>query len=167
MHFDFSVPIKKQRNHTQKVKLSLYDTLIKNVYCIATINSDGTYYALDIESGDSFLLTSRSYCVRTTQYYAQQLVNNKRIEVITLTKIKEFNAPWLYLPFAPGVGMLGNIVKSKFSDGLMFDLTKTFKMPKDNELAREAFLFYRENYAEIYQNILNKYGVTESFRNDC
>lgn len=168
MHFDFSVPVKKQRNPTQKVKLNLYETVVKNVYCVATIDINGMYYALDINSGDSFLLTSRSYCVKTTQFYSQQLVNNKRLEVITLNKVKEFTTPWLYLPFAPGVGMLGNIVKSKFSKGLMFDLTKTFNMPKTNEIARDAFLFFRDNYDTIYQNILTKYGVDrESVQDDC
>ena len=44
----------------------------------------------------------------------------------------------------------------------MFDLNKTFKMPKDNELAREAFLYFRDNYSEIYSNILKKYNVVES-----
>jgi hypothetical protein len=166
MHFDFSVPVKKQKNHTQKVKLKLYTNVIKNVYCIAIIDINGIYKALNINTGEEYIITSRSYNVKTTQYYSQQLVNDKRIQVISLNPTKEFMAPWLYLPFAPGVGMLGNLVKSEISENLMFDLNKTFKMPKDNELARDAFLYFRDNYNVIYNNILNRYNVRESLYDD-
>ena len=162
MHFDFSVPIKKQKQKAQKVNLKLYDTIIKDIYCIATIDINGNYSALRLDNGESLLITSRSYHIKTNQYYCQKLLGNKRLEIITLNNKKNFDVPWLHLPFAPGVGMLGNIVQSKFNDGLMFDLTKTFKMPKDNELAREAFLYFRNNYSEIYNNILKKYNVIES-----
>lgn len=165
MHFDFSVPIKKQKQKTQKVNLKLYNTVVKNVYCVATIDINGNYKALRLDNGESLFITSRSYNIKTNQYYCQKLLNNKRLEIITLNNKKVFDVPWLHLPFAPGVGMIGDIVQSKF-DGtgnrLMFDLTKTFKMPKDNEIAREAFLYFRDNYSEIYNNILIKYNVIES-----
>lgn len=162
MHFDFSVPIKKQKNHTQKVNIKLYHTIIKDVYCVAIIDINGNYYAKDIINGDQFIITSRSYNVKTNVYYSQQLVGDKRLQIFTNEKVKFFNMPWIHLPFAPGVGMLGNIVKSEFNEQLMFDLTRTFKLPKDNELSREAFLYYRDNYSEIYNNILIKYGVNKS-----
>ncbi len=166
MHFDFSVPVKKQKNHTQKVKLKLYTNVIKNVYCVAIIDINGIYKALDINNGKEYIITSRSYNVKTTQYYSQQLIDNKRIQVISLNAINAFTAPWLYLPFAPGVGMLGNLVKSEINETLMFDLNKTFKMPKDNELARNAFLYFRDNYNVIYNNILNRYNVREPIHDD-
>ena len=105
MHFDFSVPVKKQKQKTQKVNLKLYNTIVKNVYCIATIDINGNYKALRLDDGESLLITSRSYNIKTNQFYCQKLIDNKRLEIITLQNKKEFNVPWLHLPFAPGVGM--------------------------------------------------------------
>lgn len=162
MIFDFSIFEKKKKTNTQKTNIKLYNVVIKNVYCIATIDINGVYKAMDINTSETYLFTSSSYKIKTNQYYSQQLIDNKRLGVITLDKNKKFLSPWLYLPFAPGVGLIGNIVKSEINGELMFDLNKTFTMPKDNELARKAFIFYRENYTEIYNNILIKYDANES-----
>lgn len=167
MHFDFSTPIKKSKKHSQPIKLNLYTTLTKDIYCVAGINLDGSYYAIDIQNGNKYLLTSKSYYIKTRIYYSQQLINNKRLQICTLNAIKEFNNPWLYLPFAPGVGLFGNIVKSNYNENqIWFDLSRTFDMPRDNELSRNEFLYYRENYKEIYNNILTKYNARESFCDD-
>lgn len=167
MHFDFSAPIKKSKKHSQPVKVKLYSTLIKDVYCVAGINLDGSYYAVNIETGDKYSLTSKSYHIQTRIYYSQQLIENKRLQVCTLNMIKGFDAPWLYLPFAPGVGLFGNIVKSNYYENqVLFDLSRTFDMPRDNEISRNEFLYYRENYKEIYNNILTKYNARESFSDD-
>ena len=161
MIFDFSVPVKKQKSNNKKVNIKLYTIITKNVYCIATIDIDGNYRALNINTGESFIITSRSYHLKTNQYYSQQLIDDKRLGVITLDKKENFNRPWLYLPFAPGVGMVGNIVKSDINSTIMFDLNKTFVMPKNNSLSKEAFIYYKNNYKEIYSKILTKYNVAE------
>lgn len=167
MRFDFSAPLKKNKTHTQKVKVNLYKTVRKNIYCVAIIDINGNYFARDIISGENYIITSRSYNIKTTICYSQQLVENKRIKGIKLKGIESFKTPWLYLPFAPGVGLLGNIVKTNYDSRLLFDLNQVFDMPKDNDFAREAFLYYRDNYETIYNCILTKYGVRESLRDDC
>ena len=167
MHFDFSVPVKKQKNSSQRVKVSFYTIVTKGVYCIADINIDGTYKAINILTGEEYIITSRSYQIKTCTCYCQQLVDNKRLQRITLDKIKKFDTPWLYLPFAPGVGMYGNIVKSKYNESYMFDLTKTFNMPTHNELAKTIFINFRNNYTEIYNNILKRYGIEQPVCDDC
>lgn len=160
MHFDFTVPVKKQKRQSQPIKVKLYDIVYKNVYCVAGINFDGTYHAINIATGENYIITSKSYHLKTKVYYAQQIIDNKRLQVNTLQNIKEFNVPWLYLPFAPGVGMVGNIVKSKCSknETLLFDLNRTFDMPKEHPLSRNEFLYFRDNYKDIYNNILKRYG---------
>ena len=162
MTFNFSVPIKKQKSSNKKLAVKLYTTITKNIYCVATIDIDGNYRAVDINTGNSFIITSRSYHLKTNQYYCQQLIDNKRLGIITLDKKEKFDRPWLYLPFAPGVGMVGNIVESNVNSVKMFDLNKTFIMPKTNPLSKEAFIYYKENYKEIYNKILTKYNVAES-----
>lgn len=158
MHFDFSAPIKKTKQQNQ-VKLKLYEVVTKDICCVAGINLDGTYHAINIATGEDYLLTSRSYHLNTKTYYAQQIVSDNRIKIYSLQKHKHFNTPWLYLPFAPGVGMMGNLVKSKVSNNevILFDLQRTFDMPIGHPLAKTEFLYFRDNYDIIYNNIIKKY----------
>lgn len=160
MHFDFTVIAKKQKRQSQSVKINIYEVVEKNVYCVAGINSDGLYHAVNILTGEHYVITSKSYQLKTKTYYSQQLIDNKRLQVSTLKTIKNFNCPWLYLPFAPGVGLIGNIVRSKYSnqDVLLFDLQKTFDVPKEHPLYISEFLYFRDNYSSIYNNILKRYG---------
>lgn len=160
MHFDFTAPVKKQRKQSQSIKLNIYEIVCKNVCCVAGINFDGSYHATNIATGENYVITSKSYHLKTKNYYAQQLVNNKRLQVCTLQINKNFDFPWLYLPFAPGVGMIGTVVKSKYSNDnvLLFDLERTFDMPKEHPLSQNEFLYFRNNYKDIYNNILKRYG---------
>lgn len=160
MHFDFTVPVKKQKRQSQSIKAKLYEVIYKNVCCVAGINFDGSYHAINVATGESYVITSKSYNLKTKVYYAQQLINNKRLQVCRLENVQEFKTPWLYLPFAPGVGMIGSIVKSKCSEDktLMFDLDRTFDMPREHPLSQNEFLYFRDNYKDIYNNILIRYG---------
>lgn len=163
MHFDFTAVVKKSKKHSQPVKTNLYRTIKKNVYCVAGIELDGTYYAIDIETNEKYIISSKSYNISTKVFYAQQLIDNKRLQVNILKQQTVSNSPDLYLPFAPGVGMLGNLVKNNVieNSSIIFDLIRTFDMPKENELACTEFLKFRNNYEEIRQNILKKYGKSD------
>lgn len=160
MRFDFTATVKKQKRQSQSIKINIYEVVEKNVCCVAGINFDGLYHAVNISTGEHYVITSKSYRLKTKTYYAQQLISNKRLQVSTLKTIKEFNRPWLYLPFAPGVGLIGNVVKTKYLKDtvIMFDLQRTFDMPKEHPLSRSEFLYFRDNYSDIYNNILKRYG---------
>lgn len=163
MYFDFKAVVKKNKKHSKPVKTDIYKVVKKDVYCVASIDLDGTYYAIDIQTNEKYIISSKSYNISTKVFYAQQLVNNKRLQVNVLKQQIVNNCPDLYLPVAPGVGMLGNLVKNNLIEGslIMFDLIRTFNMPKDNELARTEFLKFRNNYEEIRENILKKYGKSD------
>lgn len=159
MHFDFSAVPKKNKTHSKPVKINIYQTIKKNVYCVASIDLNGNYYAIDIETNKKYIISSKSYSIKTKVYYSQQLINGKRLQVIELKQQDLSNRGALYLPFAPGVGLLGDLVQSKVSNNvIMFDLIRTFDMPKENELACNKFLYFRNNYEKIRENIMNKYA---------
>lgn len=159
MHFDFSIVPKKNRAKSNRVKTNIYTIIKKNIYCVAGIDLDGTYYAIDIETNEKYIISSRSYSIKTNVYYSQELINGKRLHIIELKKRNVNNRPMIYLPFAPGVGLLGNLVKNTvIGNNIMFDLIKTFDMPKNNEIACNEFFNFKNNYEEIRKNIINKYA---------
>ncbi len=159
MHFDFTAVVKKNKKHSQPIKLNLYKTIKKDIYCVASIDLNGTYYAIDIETGTKYSISSASYNIKTKVFYSQQLIDNKRLQVNLLQQAKINNRKDLYLPFAPGVGLFGNLVQNTAinSNSIIFNLIRTFDMPKDNELSRNEFLYFRNNYTIIRENILKKY----------
>jgi len=159
MHFDFSVISKKNKSKSNRIKTSIYTTIKKNIYCVAGINLDGTYYAIDIETNEKYIISSRSYSIKTNVYYSQELINGKRLHITELRKRSVNNQPTIYLPFAPGVGLIGNLVKNTvIGNNIMFDLIKTFDMPRNNEIACNEFINFKNNYEEIRKNIINKYA---------
>lgn len=162
MHFDFSAVPKKNKSYSKPVKLNIYQTIKKNVYCVASIDLNGNYYAIDIQTNKKYVISSKSYSIKTRVYYGQQLVDGKRLQVIELKQQNLSNRFAFYLPFAPGVGLLGNLIQSKVSDNvILFDLINTFDMPKDNKLACDEFLYFKNNYEKIRENIINKYASSD------
>lgn len=158
--FNFSVVTKIKKSSGTKIGNSnWYKTVKKDVYCVCGIDIDGNYYAHDIINNIDYKFTSRSYNLKTKYLYCQQLIKGKRLQIVELT-IKEIKSPWLFLPFAPGVGLYGKLVKNTAinTENILFDLNKTFDIPKDNENYAPYFIFYRNNYDIIYPKILEKYG---------
>ena len=159
MHFDFSAVTKKKKSNAKQVKTNLYNIIKKNIYCVASIDLEGKYYALDIETNERYIITSRSYSAKTTTYYAQELIDGKRLKIIELKRKNNNTMPDLYLPFAPGVGLLGDLVKSNISENnILFDLKKTFDMPRDNELSHNELINFKNNYEEIRKKIIERYA---------
>lgn len=156
-YFDFSAISKSKKKSNRQAAPKEYKNIKKGVNAVCFISLEGRYMAVELETQKSYVLSPRSFNIKTNEFYAQQLIDGKRIQCITLKDKDKFDSPQFYLPFAPGVGLIGNIIENNFTKGVSFDLIKTFKMPKDNEIAKQAFLFYRNNYKEIYNKILEKY----------
>lgn len=158
--FNFTAATKIKKSSGIKTnKSNSYRVIEKDVYCVCGIDIEGNYYAHDIINNVDYKFTSRSYTLKTKSVYSQQLIKGKRLQVIELTD-KEIKAPWLFLPFAPGVGLYGKLVKNVLlnAEHILFDLDRTFDIPKDNENYVPYFIFYRENYNIIYPKLLEKYG---------
>lgn len=157
--FTFTAPVKIKKSSGTKVKTTFYKTIKKEVYCVCGIDIDGNYYAHDIITGNDYKFTSRSYSLKTKTFYSQQLIKGKRIEVVKLVD-NITKTPWIYLPFAPGIGLYGKLVENTVlsKSDILFDLDKTFSIPRDNDNYIPYFIFYRDNYNIIYPKILEKYG---------
>lgn len=156
--FDFTAFNHKKQSKTSYKPKSDFTIVERNVIAVAIITPDANYLAVNLNTGEAFNITSKSYKLKTNICYSQQLVDNKRIKAIKIDDICSWDNPHLYLPFAPGVGLYGNIIKSNLNNSLWFDLKKSVSLPKENELSKKAFLFYREHYEEIYVKLKEKYG---------
>lgn len=120
----------------------------KNVTLICEVNINGNYFATD-ESGDAhYPFTKESYKVKCSRFYAIELYKGKRLDCKTL---KESACTRGYLPFAPGVGLLGDIITLE-DKTQVFDFKQVVDITSDK--AKECFLFYRNNYNEIRTNYM-------------
>lgn len=136
---------KKQRT----IKKYLIDPNVeKNITMICEVDINGNYFATN-ESGDiHYPFTKESYKVLCSKFYAIELYKGKRLERKTL---KPITCGIGYIPFAPGVGVFGNIITLE-------DKTKVFDFKRLAEIesnrAKECFLFYKDNYDEIRINYM-------------
>lgn len=136
----------KRTNHTKKHITN--PNVEKNVTMICEIDINGNYFATN-EAGDvHYPFTEESYKVKCSKFYAIELFKGKRLERKTLNPIV---CGCGYIPFAPGVGVFGNIITLE-------DKTKVFDFKKliniDSDKAKELFLFYKNNYDEIRINYM-------------
>ncbi len=124
--------------------------VVESKELICEVNINGFYFATDYEGTVHYPLTENSYSLNCKIHYAKELYKGTRLQY-TLLENKKCGRG--YLPFAPGVGLIGDIIK--LNDGsLAFDVKKTFECASDNNKANECFLFYKTNYNEIRANCI-------------
>lgn len=136
---------KKKRSIKNK---SSNKNIQKNVTMICEININGNYFVTNEEGTIHYPFTDRSYKAICSKSYAIELVKGKRLRYKSL---KETKCPKGYLPFAPGVGVLGDIITLE-NKTCVFDFKQTTDI--DSDKAKECFLFYRNNYDEIRMNYI-------------
>jgi len=137
---------------TDKSKAALPRKKVNKIECqrqlICEININGLYFATDYEGTVHYPLSDNSYALKCKIHYAKTLYKGTRLEY-TLLQDKKCGSG--YLPFAPGIGLIGDVIK--LDNGTeVFDVKKTFVCAADNEKANECFLFYKRNYDEIRAN---------------
>lgn len=120
----------------------------KNITMICEIDINGNYFATNEKGDIHYPITKESYKVPCSKFYAIELYKGKRLERKTL---KPMVCGVGYIPFAPGIGITGDIITLE-------DKTKVFDFKKltdiDSEKAKECFLFYKNNYDEIRINYM-------------
>lgn len=135
---------KKKISKPKKSNLSIK----RNVTLICEVNINGQYFATN-EYGDvHYPFTEQSYKVKCSRFYAIELYKNKRLDCKIL---KESTCGKGYLPFAPGIGVLGDIITLE-NKTCVFDFKRVVDI--DSDKAKECFLFYRNNYNEIRTNYI-------------
>lgn len=120
----------------------------KNIAMICEIDINGNYFATNEAGTIHYPFTKESYKVSCSRFYAIELYKGRRLERKTL---KSMVCGTGYIPFAPGVGVFGNIITLE-------DNTKVFDFKRlidiESEKAKELFLFYKNNYDEIRINYM-------------
>lgn len=135
---------KKKKISKPKTNLNIK----KNVPMICEININGNYFVTNEEGTVHYPFTKESYKVHCHKFYAIELYKGKRLECKTL-KDKECSKG--YIPFAPGIGVLGDIITLE-DKTCVFDFKETVEI--ESNKAKECFLFYRNNYDEIRTNYI-------------
>lgn len=152
MNIKFNFNPNKIKIKNNKIIIPKRIILHKKIKGVINITIKGDYF-ISTEQGN-YKFTNESYIIKPNKsFYAQQLVDSKRVCIKEINS-KRTSVKGLYLPFAPGIIGIGNIVKDCKTNLILFELKKT-EIDKNNLEAKEALKYFREHYDEIYLNMRN------------
>lgn len=152
MNIKFNFNLNKIKVKNNKIIVPKRIILHKKIKGVINITINGDYF-ISTEQG-CYKFTNESYIIKENKpFYAQQLINNKRVCIKEINN-KRISVKGLYLPFAPGIIGIGNIIKDYKTNLILFELKKT-EIDKNNFEAKEALRYFREHYDEIYLNMKN------------
>lgn len=152
--FDFSLVKKESNKRKTSNNIKKYEVVEKDVVGIVWIDINANYY-VKINDKRYNIDTECYSCKGKDKVYAQGIDDKRRICIIrNIDEYVECN-PNLYLPFAPGCIVSGNIIINRFSNSKVFYIKKTW-INLDNDDAHEALAFYKEHYKEINAIILKR-----------
>lgn len=148
-YFSLSLPKKKTKRNTNTNKYRLIEKDVEGIVVISL----KAMYSVSCKIG-TIPITRESYsCKNKNAIYHQLCGNNSRICYIRYKDKKYECNGKLWLPFAPGCIVKGNIVESEF--GNKFDIKNTWIDP-DNIDAHNAFKFFKDNYEQISKVLREK-----------
>lgn len=152
--FDFSLVKKESNKRKTSNNIKKYEVVEKDVVGIVWIDINANYY-VKINDKHHNIDTECYSCKGKDKVYAQGIDDKRRICIIrNIDEYVKCN-PNLYLPFAPGCIVSGNIIINRFSNSKVFYIKKTW-INLDNDDAHEALAFYKEHYKEINAIILKR-----------
>ncbi len=150
--FDFSLVKKESNNRKTSNNINKYEVVEKNVMGVVHIDINANYYVKI--NNRYYNINSECYsCKGKNMIYAQGYDDKHRVCIIRSPgEYTECNHN-LYLPFAPGCIVSGDIIKQNGTK--VFLIKKVWTDLLDND-SHEALNFYREHYKEINQIIKKK-----------
>lgn len=151
-YFDFSLPKKKEKRKTSKNTLRS-KVLEKNVQGVVWIDDKGEL-TIKVVPDKRYKIHLDSYsCKGKRNIYARRLENRRVVCIIrNVEEYFECNHD-VFLPFAVGSIVSGNIVQIGFSQ--QFVINKCWS-DLNNEDAHLALEYYRNNYDTIINALENK-----------
>lgn len=151
-YFDFSLPKKKEKRKTSKNTLRS-KVLEKNVQGVVWIDDKGEL-TIKVVPDKRYKIHLDSYsCKGKRNIYARRLENRRVVCIIrNVEEYFECNHD-VFLPFAVGSIVSGNIVQIGFSQ--QFVINKCWS-DLNNEDAHLALEYYRDNYDTIINALENK-----------
>lgn len=152
--FDFSLVKKEVNKRKTSNNTNKYEVVEKNVVGIVWIDINANYY---IKIGNKFYnINADCYsCKGRDIVYAQGFDDKRRVCIIRNPgEYIECNHN-LYLPFAPGCIVSGDIIINHPLTSKIFNIKKIWIELNNND-AHEALAFYKEHYKEINAIILKR-----------
>ena len=149
---NFSLFDKKHREKRLSNKSkSVYKVVKKNIIGICHITIEGKYFIV-CEDNITYKFTDDSYTIKKNKpFYCQQIIDGKRVQIRELGTIHISNEK-TFLPFAPGICCVGDIVYNETYKLTLFKLKDTY-IDNSSDLAKQAWYYFRDNYEEIRRNI--------------
>ncbi len=145
--FSFTVPVKVTKTKTNS-SVSKYEIITHNVNGVVIINLRGEYKVL-CDNVQYDIAVENYSCKGVTEIYEQTLVDDlSRVRHIRSERDRDDRDRNMYLPFTAGCSVKGNIVKQHTGTNLIFKIKKVY-LDLNNDIARKAIKFYRDNYVVI------------------
>lgn len=163
--FNFSTiqktKVKSDKREKRNVTLNRMDKSYKKVIKhdikgIVNINIDGDYFVKDSDMNIYNINLDNFRCKGHEFVYLQDLSKfPKGLIVGRLIENRQNLCEDLYLPFAPGCVVEGNIISTNNSFDKVFDIKRIYRV-FDNEQAHIARDFWVKNFDKIKENKLKK-----------
>lgn len=152
--FDFSLVRKETNKRKTSNNTNKYEVIEKNILGVICIDINANYYVK--VDNKCYNINSECYsCKGKNIIYAQGVNDKRRICIIRNSgEYLECNHN-LYLPFAPGCIVSGDIIINHPLTAKIFNIKKIW-IDLDNDVAHEALAFYKEHYKEINAIILKR-----------
>lgn len=154
--FDFSISKRKEvksKKSYNTSESSIIEQLVRGVVCITLdacykVKVDDIYYSI---------MSKNFSCKGVSKVYRQLLDKNKqRVLYVRLDDNKCELGHNLYLPFAPGCIVIGNILEHRLTKTRVFNIKKVL-IDYDDIESQKAIKFYRDNYDIIQEKLISKY----------
>lgn len=146
--FNFSPIIKKKTNNVKSKESNIVE---KDVRGVIHITLDGQYY-IPFKETIHYIAKDCYNCKGKNTLFYKGLLNGNNIKVIKLDKFS-LSDYTNYLPFTVGCYVKGNLIKE--DSNTKFFITKLLKYDEIVKIERiNAIKFFKENYDEIWQNLM-------------
>lgn len=153
MKFDFTPIVSKKKQSVRKDTYSQgkYSVVGKEYEGIVCISLDGNYY-VRIEDQTYNIISENYNTENVSKVYLQKLDSNGQRILLIRSLLVNKKISNVYLPFAPGIYVIGDIVVNNYTKEIMFNIKKILHDDKDNG-CHQALKFYQDNY-DIIQKAL-------------
>lgn len=138
----------KQTKERKRISSDI-EIIEHNIEGIVCIRLDGKFYIN--YNKELYKIYPECYnCKDKGTIYSLQINNNRRLQYIRSENKQELSHK-VFLPFAPGCVIKGNLIKDK--NNIYVKIKKVF-IDNDIDLAKHEWQFYKINYEQIMQERL-------------
>lgn len=136
MHLNFKITTAVKKAPKAKIQTVRKNSIRENVQMVVHFDeNEQTYFVTDLNGIIRYEFTKESFNVQNGTYYSKELVEGRNFCIITTDKVGNN-----YLPFAPGLIVMGDLV---FEDNsLKFNFIEVTK--NKNDISKDAFIKFKK-----------------------